>query len=248
MARVTRHMYSSQFRAQMTQLSEALSCCICGCAFELLCDELRCLADDDVTHEMLKHKSWDGAIYVTRGKKRDWVDPGNAVYAVSMVLLRSMCSWIISRGRRQVPPYEESHVHRASTFKDLLAVLQAKWPRTEPGRWMELMGDICESALARGYNDPDQFPLTRVLSAVIGRVHAILQFIRDHGPYDFGLYNIQGEAPAVRANATKYGVALFYAVRVHHHRIDRDHPRWQEYSKLADELNLVYAHGHSRWT
>ena len=89
-------------------------------------------------------------------------------------------------------------------------------------------------------------PLVRALSDIIERVHAIVQFIRDHGPYDFDVHSIQGEAPSVQSNATKYGVAIFYAVRVHHHKIHSQHPKWMEYCKLAEDLNLRYDNG--RWT
>ena len=107
----------------MSQLWEALSRCIKGSAFDSLCDELHRQADLAFTHTMLKHKSWNGAIYVRRGANRIWVDPGNAVYTVSYILLRSMCDWIISRGRTQVPPFMESDMDRARRFKDCLVAL-----------------------------------------------------------------------------------------------------------------------------
>ena len=109
------------------------------------------------------------------------------------------------------------------------------------------MGDFIESALARGYNDAHhQWVLAQALSDVVDRVCTILTFIREEGQYEFDLHNIQGAAPSVRENATKYGVALFYAVRVHYHGITLSNHRWQEYCKLADDLKLVNGKSHRR--
>ena len=249
MACVTRQLYSSQYKQWMDQLWQTLDTFLRGPAFQLMCANLERLAALEATHYFLKRGTLNGAVWMLRGKKRVWNDPGNAVYTVCLVLLKHMCSWIRDRGRYQKPPYTAEEIARAEWFGQLFLRLQQKWPRRNPDEKLELLGDFIAYALACGYNDQkQQWVLVEALSDFVMTASEILTFIQEHGPYSFDLHHIQGPAPSVKENAFAYGMAFFFAVQVHHHEINASHDKWPSYCHLAEQLQLVYTQGHGRPT